>query len=203
MGNTKSGKKVNIDVKTILEHIDKGMLVGEIAELYGCSRQTISKRLKDNGYNMQNNVNQRERHSKLMKTEVNPTKGKPRNKEVLKKMIDGYVKMRQDKRAEKLKTGITYNEYCRYARYDSYVKLIPPDGFEIDHMFSLKDCWDNNVPLELVSHEKNLQFLTPEDNRKKSSKSSITLDEFKQLVGVQRLSKSQLDDLFSSWKKVE
>jgi hypothetical protein len=192
-------KKLNITALEIKELVDGGMLLSEICEELNCTRYQLYGIYKDAGFNFQNHKAQRIKQSEFMRNN-NPVRG-PRPKYVMDAMMKGYKEAKRKAREEKLRTGITYEEYARYARYDSYVKLegkYNPRTHEIDHIFSIKDCWDNHVPLELVSHDNNLQILTIEENKLKHGSSDITLDEFLNNVGVQRLSKSQL-----SWKKVE
>ena len=130
----------------------------------------------------------------------NPVQG-ARPQHTIDAMRNGYLESKKREREDKLKNGITYVQYARYARYDAYVKLqgtYDSDISEIDHIFSVKDCWDNCIPLELVSNDGNLQVISRLKNRIKHSNSNVSLDEFLKNVGVQRLSKSQLN-----WKKVE
>ena len=102
---------------------------------------------------------------------------------------------------EKFKHGITYQQYSKICR-----QCIPKDiksktiKFEIeaDHIFSVKDCWDNKIHPYYASSEKNLRLVKAEVNKAKGSNSLCTLDEFLSMVGVQRLSKAQFN-----WKQVE
>lgn len=197
----KSGKRPLSDLtkEVLQDYIDKGYLQTEIAAEFGVCRSTIAKRAKEFNLVFLNNENQRKRQSEFMK-ENNPVQGS-RPEYIITAMMQGYIDAKKKERAEKLRSGITFKQYAKYARYDSYVLLkgkYDPKTHSIDHIFTIKDCWDNKVPLELVSHPNNLQIIPKLDNWKKFSKSDISFEQFLTNVGVQRLSKSQL-----SWKKVE
>jgi len=192
-------RKPDITALEIKKLVDCGMLLSEICKELNCTRHQLYGIYKNAGFNFKNHKTQRKKQSEFMKNN-NPVRG-PRPKYVMDAMMKGYKEAKRKDREEKLRTGITYEEYARYARYDSYVKLegkYNPKTHEIDHIFSIKDCWDNHIPLNLVSHDNNLQILTIKENKLKRDSSDISLQEFLNNVGVQRLSKSQL-----SWKKVE
>ena len=188
-------RKLSLTREDIIDYVEKGYLLKDIANEFNVNRCTLSKYIKSLGFPSDyflNNKNQREKQSKFMK-ENNPVKGR-RPDYILQAMREGYIKAKKEARKSLLETGITYKQYTQYARYDAYVKLIGTYDSsieEIDHIFSIKDCWDNNIPLELVSHDNNLQILSKSENKKKATNSSITLDEFLNRVGVQGLSKSQ------------
>ncbi len=48
---------------------------------------------------------------------------------------------------------------------------------EIDHKYSVKEGFNNNVSIEIICHISNLEILPITENRKKQSKCSITLEE--------------------------
>lgn len=56
------------------------------------------------------------------------------------------------------------------------------NGVSRDHMYSVKDGWDNNVPLEIIKHPANCKIMPIIENKKKGSKSSITLQELYQRI---------------------
>lgn len=49
--------------------------------------------------------------------------------------------------------------------------------FHLDHKYSIKEAFDNNIPLEVVSHYKNLEVIDGRLNESKGSNSSIKLNE--------------------------
>lgn len=88
-------------------------------------------------------------------------------------------------------------EYKRYKRvvhgysnseYSKYEKIVNPNnltrGFEkyhMDHMYSVRDAFLNNVPIEIVGSFVNLQIIWGVDNRLKGRNSSITKEELYEL----------------------
>lgn len=84
------------------------------------------------------------------------------------------------------KFNINYKEFknaCRkIQRYNiiNYTLFNMEDigkfNYHIDHKYSLRDCFDNNVPIHIASSPVNLQKLWWEDNIKKNKISCITMD---------------------------
>lgn len=54
--------------------------------------------------------------------------------------------------------------------------------FHIDHVYSIYDGFENNVPPYIIGNINNLQLIWHVENRKKGSKSNITLNELIQLL---------------------
>ena len=52
-----------------------------------------------------------------------------------------------------------------------------PNGVNRDHMYSVKEGYDNNIEPYIISHPANCQLLLHRDNVKKNIKCCITLDE--------------------------
>jgi hypothetical protein len=52
----------------------------------------------------------------------------------------------------------------------------------IDHKYSIREAFDKNVPIEIVSHWKNLEITTLTKNSRKNKKCSITLDQLKKEI---------------------
>jgi len=52
-----------------------------------------------------------------------------------------------------------------------------PNGVSRDHMYSVKDGWDNKVPFNIINHPANCCLMINKDNNIKGRKSSITLEE--------------------------
>ena len=186
--NKKIHKKVHpeITIEKIMNMYESGKLVNDIAKEFGVSRSTITSRLKANGINLKNNKNQTRLQSKRMYAN-NPTKGVKRDPGVIAKMVSTR-KEKYEKRIREF-IPISFEKYAKKARYISYAKLKDsiPDGMEIDHLYSIKSGYQNNVPIKIISDIRNTQFLTPEQNREKGSSDSITLEELYKRVGVQRL----------------
>jgi len=56
------------------------------------------------------------------------------------------------------------------------------NGVSRDHLYSVKDGFLNNVPLEIIKHPANCKLVKHIDNQKKGSKSSISLEELKMRI---------------------
>lgn len=55
-------------------------------------------------------------------------------------------------------------------------------GWSLDHRLSVKECFLNEVPVEMASHVCNLEMVPTEYNLSKGSKSTITFTELIELV---------------------
>ena len=194
--------KINFDLELILKMInEEGKMLKEIQEYYGCKRSQLSWFLKKNNLNFKNNKNARKNQSKLMSGEMNPTKGRKRKAEEM----EGIKKYNYERTLaywnEKYKNGITFKQYAKMCR-----GIIPRDiknktikfELEVDHIFSIKDCWNNKIFPYYASDIRNLRLISSEENKKKGSKSLLNLESFLLTIGVQRLSKAQFN-----WKRVE
>lgn len=62
--------------------------------------------------------------------------------------------------------------------------------FHIDHIFSIRDGFDNQVPPKIIGSAVNLRMLSAKENNKKYSRSDITLeqlyDDYERMVGGKR-----------------
>ena len=186
VGKLKRDPRITIEAIEYMVFVVK-MLVDEIADYFGVSRTVISERLHEAGYNLKNHTNQRKKQSSFMKENNPVTKGSKRTRDEVEKMLVSREKNLQQKISNFKPT--TYREYARFARFLSYraFEKKVPDGYQIDHIYSIKDGWDNNVPVFIISGPYNLQLLSEAENKKKSSESWITLDELYKRAGVQRL----------------
>jgi hypothetical protein len=68
------------------------------------------------------------------------------------------------------------------ANYQKFFNKIPnakkrSSDFHLDHKYSIKEAFDNNIPVEVVSHYKNLEVIGGRLNESKGSNSSIKLNE--------------------------
>lgn len=57
-------------------------------------------------------------------------------------------------------------------------------GVSRDHMYSVKDGFENNVPPELLSHPANCRLIIHNENSSKNRNSCITLDELKERIAL-------------------
>ena len=55
-------------------------------------------------------------------------------------------------------------------------------GASRDHMYSAKEGWLNNVPIEVIKHPANCRIIPILDNKAKGKKCSITLEELHQRI---------------------
>ena len=73
---------------------------------------------------------------------------------------------------------------CRNSNknYKKYFNEIPnaknrSREYHLDHKYSIKEAFDNNIPIEVVSHYKNLEIIDGRLNESKGKNSSILLEE--------------------------
>lgn len=194
--------KVDFDLDLILNMINKeGKMLKDIQKYYGCSRGQLSWFLRKHNLNFKNNINARKNQSKLMNSSMNPTKGKERNKSEMRGISEANRRKAEKEWDIKFKDGITYQQYCKISRnraYSNMNKESKRDKTHIDHIFSLKDCWENKIHPKYASHTNNLRIIDLKENLSKGKNSLITLEEFLSIIGGQRLSKAQFN-----WKRVE
>lgn len=194
---------IEFDYNLIMKMFNEGKMLKEICEYYGCNRNKLYRYIKsvNPNANFRNNVNSRSNQSNLMSGGMNPTKGRKRTKNEM----NGISKANREKAYKNwnkiFANGITYEEYAKICRY-----IVPREmqtknkwkELEIDHVFSIKDCWINKIHPRYVSHTSNLRIISSSENKAKGDKSLVSLDGFLSMVGVQRLSKAQFN-----WKRVE
>ena len=63
-----------------------------------------------------------------------------------------------------------------------YHKVHNREGASRDHMYSAKEGWLNNVPIEVIKHPANCKIIPILDNKAKGKKCSITLEELHQRI---------------------
>lgn len=161
----------------ILKYIDEGYTMGEIANNYNLGRSAITKVMKDAGYNMRNHKGQTTRQSERMKVD-NPFK----DKDVLKRATknSGMIRSEMGRRKNlKFDSDMTFKEYGIRARSIAYCFFDRniPEGFSIDHRYSVYDGYKNNVPLTIISNPNNLRIISVKENNDKGKNSIITLDQ--------------------------
>ena len=166
-----------ITVESIMDLIASGMLVNDVAAYYGVSRTTIGQRLSKAGINLRNHKGQRSKQSEFMK-ENNPVPIGSSRPAYIKDII---AENKERKRIDTLNNWETYKfpKYAKVARAEAYRVYGGhiPKGYTIDHMFSIKDGYDNRVPLCVISHKNNLRLIPSRENLSKGAKSVITLSE--------------------------
>jgi len=70
-----------------------------------------------------------------------------------------------------------------YHTYNKYKEQINPQGlprgintYHLDHRFSIKEGFENNIPIHIIASVHNLEMLKAKDNRIKTRKCSISLE---------------------------
>lgn len=181
----------DVDIEEVKRMIGEGMLIKEIAEKLNVSRSTLSTRCKESGLNFMNHDTQRKKHSEFMQTNNPVPKGTARED----RFIDNMNQARKYKFVAKLletEGELTLREYSKIARHIAYSyykrKGLYEKGKVIDHIYSIKDGYDNGIPVFSISYPTNLRLVTVEENMAKGSKSLCTLSEFYAAASVQRLS---------------
>lgn len=86
----------------------------------------------------------------------------------------------------------TYRQKVNYLTEKTYLQnkeIINPEGHErghityhLDHIYPVFMGFLNGVPAEEISHPKNLRILEHAENRRKSSKTQMTLEDFKNMI---------------------
>lgn len=194
-------KKIDFDLDLIIGMIDDGFMLKDVAEYYGCTRYQLNWFTRKHGLNFRNNKNARINQSTLMRGEMNPTRGRIRTPEEMRGIAKSNRERADRAWDNRFSDGITFKQYSKICRY-----IVPKDiqdqakfgEWEVDHLFSVRDCWENKIHPRYASDRGNLRVIPAYKNREKSSSSSVTLSEFMSMVGVQRLSKAQFN-----WKRVE
>lgn len=194
--------KMNFDLELILKMInEEGKMLKDIQEYYGCTRNQLSWFTRKHGLNFRNNKNARKNQSKLMNGDMNPTKGRKRDPKEMQGIAKATMLKTEKEWDIKFEDGITYKQYskiCRSLASKHFKGQTVKNEIEIDHIFSLKDCWENKINPRITSHKNNLRLIEAKENREKGANSLITLEEFLSITGGQRLSKAQFN-----WKRVE
>lgn len=79
---------------------------------------------------------------------------------------------------------MNFKEYSKKARHIAYQEFNRqiPEGFSIDHMYSVYDGYRNKVPLNIISSSSNLRLITNQENLTKHKDSIITLKELYKMI---------------------
>ncbi|MED3710044.1 hypothetical protein P4502_12505 [Peribacillus frigoritolerans] len=180
--NFESKLGVSLTVEKIMEKINEGMFIYEVAEFFGVNRKSITKRLKEAGIELA----QLESHQKLL-SENNIKQGKERwaNDPTLQKKHKKKLEEINKKRSEKAQLRYEMAHLKDYGEYKKACERIAnrfygterPEGMQIDHKYSIHDGYLNGVPAPVLSHHFNLRLVTAEENNSKGTGSVITLEE--------------------------
>lgn len=84
--------------------------------------------------------------------------------------------------------------YQTEKNYKTNLDLVNPDKLErsrygayhIDHIYSIRDAFLNDVPIEVVSHPCNLRMMSESENKRKNGRSDITLEELYQKIDASK-----------------
>lgn len=175
-------REVPIEDSMILAMLDEGALVNDIADYFNVSRGTIRRRLDDLGIpSLRNHKAQTDKQSEFMRGNNPVPVGSSRPDYIIEALADANRKYARD-RWDNIDNFKQYASTARYLAYRHYGNKTL-EGFEIDHIFSIKDGWDNGVDVEDISHPRNLRIVTIEENKAKHAKSLITLEQFYKLIG--------------------
>lgn len=79
-------------------------------------------------------------------------------------------------------------QYQTELNYENHKEVINPNNvirsrygnYHIDHIYSIKEAFLNDVPVEIVSHPCNLRMITERENKVKNGKSDMSLEELYQ-----------------------
>jgi len=102
----------------------------------------------------------------------NITDGKVRNGSATNPLLKTEWKLYEDS-----VDRITRSSWIYHKHKINPTNLVRGKEFELDHKYSKKDGFTNNIPPEVIGHYSNLAMIEKSKNRKKYSNSSITLDE--------------------------
>ncbi|WP_440970908.1 hypothetical protein ACSS6N_09475 [Peribacillus frigoritolerans] len=166
----------------IMEKINEGMFVYQVAEFFGVNRKTITKTLIEDGIDvtqLESHQKRMEEHNKQTSLEMwkkDPNRYKE-HKEKLKKI--------NEKRSEKADVRYEMAHLKNYTEYKKACARIADrhygtdrlEGMQIDHRYSVHDGYLNGVPAPVLSHPFNLRLITAEENLLKGLESIITLEE--------------------------
>lgn len=163
--------------KEILNLVNEGYFLKDVADKYNLSRGTITKMLKESNINMRNHKGQTKKQSQFMKTN-NPFKDECIKRKAIRRSHrskDNNFKIKRDVFDE----DMTFKSYAKKARaiaYKHYNKEMRK-GFCIDHMYSVHDGYVNKVPLNIISKPNNLRIVSERENVKKGKRSIISLED--------------------------
>ncbi|GHU69963.1 hypothetical protein FACS1894184_14770 [Clostridia bacterium] len=184
-----SFRKFNVTAEELITMVESGLLIQDIAQIYGVSRSTLNAIFSAAGLNFRNHPTQIKRQSQFM------VANNPFNDEMTKRTaIANSHSMRNHKYKQQDATfvDVGFKAYAKRVRHLAYVVYgrgsMVPRGYVIDHMYSVADGYRNKIPPVIISHPSNLRLVTVRENSVKGDKSIISLDELYAGTDVQRLS---------------
>ncbi|MGL5714515.1 MAG: hypothetical protein ACRCX2_15960 [Paraclostridium sp.] len=180
--------KTKIDKQILFKMISEGMTCIEISKKINVGRTTVKKRADEYGFGEMIYNNQQKRQSEMMKHK-NPVPKGSKRPEISKLMKELKMKNRNEK-MDYLMTNTfdvckTFKEYAKIARQIAYAERKMSgikDNLVIDHIFSIKDGFDNKVPLPIISHKNNIRFVSVNENSVKGAASLISLEKLYEIT---------------------
>jgi hypothetical protein len=135
-------------------------------------KEKIKEVLKEKyGVDNSANINTKIRIDNVMKTKIE------RGWVIPNEFLSDYQIYR--KKVKKL-TESTYKKYKNIINPNNLERVTNgKNGFQLDHKYSIVEGFLNNVESEIISHQCNLQMLEWYDNRVKSKKCHIDLEQLK------------------------
>lgn len=67
--------------------------------------------------------------------------------------------------------------YSLLQKYGWWHPIKNPSGVSRDHMYSVKNGWLNNIPIDIIRHPANCNLILNSENNKKGTNNSIELEE--------------------------
>ena len=168
-----------LTAEIIMEKINEGMFVYQVAELFGVNESTISHTLNKAGIHL----NQDENYKNYMyKNSSRPqlNKNSPVYKRIVKNLKEANKKKSElaQLRYEvaHLRDLEEYKYACIQIANQHYTRE-RPEGYQIDHKFSIIDGYKYGVPAPILSHPFNLRLVTAWENNSKGESSIVSLEE--------------------------
>ena len=179
-----------LDTQYVQEQVAAGRLVGDIAKELKVSRGTLGEHCKRAGFIFRNHAAQRAKQSDFMKSSNPVPKGSVRTADVAQKRRATLSGNLEYATLFLTKDTLTFMQYAKKARTLAYAyytnnDLYSPDKV-IDHIYSIKDGYDNGVPILLISHPMNLRLVSVVENSIKGATSIGNLHDFHIRIGVKR-----------------
>ena len=179
-----------IDTQYVKEQVALGRLVGDIAKELKVSRGALGEHCKRAGLVFRNHAAQRGKQSVFMSSHNPVPKGSSRDGGVAQKRRATLSGNLDYETLFLTKEALTFQQYAKKARILSYAyytnnELYSPEKV-IDHIFSIKDGYNNGVPVLLISHPMNLRLVSVKENNAKGASSIGSLHDFHIRIGVKR-----------------
>ncbi|WP_440970909.1 hypothetical protein ACSS6N_09480 [Peribacillus frigoritolerans] len=176
----------SITAKMIMEKVNEGMFVYQIGQLFGVSESTISNILNEAGIRLKHDEN----YKKFMYANRRMPE-KDKDSPGYKKRIETINEANKKKteaaqlryETAHLKSWEEYKYACIQIANQHYTRE-RPDGYQLDHKYSVYHGYIKGVPASILSHPFNLRLITKEENLSKGQDSIITLEELYKGAGV-------------------